>query len=97
MGRLHRWTRRLLAGRGGDTGALSLAHVGLTYGAAVALYGLGGWWLDGKLGTLPLFTLLGVGIGAVGGFLWVYRQVIQEQTRSRAGEAAGREGKSKLP
>jgi len=97
MGRLHRWTRRLLAGRRGDAGALSLVHVGLTYGAAVALYGLGGWWLDGKLGTLPLFTLLGVGIGAVGGFLWVYRQVIQDQARSREGAAAGREGRSKLP
>jgi F0F1-type ATP synthase assembly protein I len=97
MGRLHRWARRLVTGRGQDLDAFSLAHVGLTYGAAVALYGLGGWWLDGKLGTMPWFTLLGVILGAVGGFLWVYREVTRAKPPSRAGKTAGRERESKPP
>jgi F0F1-type ATP synthase assembly protein I len=97
MGRLHRWARRLVTGRGQDASSFSLAHVGLTYGAAVALYALGGWWLDGKLGTLPWFTLLGVALGAVGGFLWVYREVTRAETKARASKAAGRERESKLP
>ena len=68
-----------------------------TYGAAVVLYGLGGWWLDGKLGTSPLFLLIGVGLGAVGGFIWVYREVLRAEARSRAkkaAEAGEREGES---
>jgi F0F1-type ATP synthase assembly protein I len=69
----------------------------LTYGAAVVLYALGGWWLDGKLGTSPLFLLIGVGLGAVGGFLWVYREVLRAEAQSRekkAAEAGEREGES---
>jgi len=98
VSRLNRWARRLLTARGRDSDSFSLAHVGLTYSASVVLYGLGGWWLDGKLGTQPWFTLVGVGVGAVGGFLWVYREVIRAESRSRAkqaAEAAGSEGESK--
>ncbi len=97
MGRLHRWARRLVTGRGQDASSFSLAHVGLTYGAAVALYALGGWWLDRRLGTLPWFTLLGVILGAGGGFLWVYREVARAETQSRADKTARRERESKPP
>ena len=81
-----RWAervRRVVRGRAREAKSISLAHLGLTYGAAVVLYCLGGWWLDKKLGTLPLFTLLGVALGAVGGFIWVYREVIRAEQRSR--------------
>ena len=30
---------------------------------APVLTTLGGWWADGRLGTSPLFTLLGLGLG----------------------------------
>lgn len=82
-GRLSRWARRLSSARRQDTSALSYAHVGLTYAGAVALYGLGGLWLDKKMGTEPLFTLLGVALGAVGGFLWVYREVTRAESQAK--------------
>jgi hypothetical protein len=75
--------RRLVGGRTREASSLSLVHLGLTYAGSVALYGLGGWWLDKKLGTLPAFTLVGVALGAVGGFIWIYREVIRAETLSR--------------
>ena len=73
------WTRR----RGAESRSVSLAHLGMTYAAAVALYGLGGYWLDMKLGSLPAFTLVGVALGAVGGFIWIYREVLRAEERER--------------
>ncbi|MBI2846990.1 MAG: AtpZ/AtpI family protein [Chloroflexi bacterium] len=57
-----------------DRWAASLRLVGLGwYVAACIILGLlGGIWLDGKVHTEPLFTLLGLGIGiitAIGGML----------------------------
>ncbi|MEE8409879.1 MAG: AtpZ/AtpI family protein [Myxococcota bacterium] len=41
--------------------------IGIEMSAAVAMGTLGGWWLDGKLGTRPYLFWFGlvVGIGAV--------------------------------
>lgn len=86
MGQGERWSsraRRWVRGRAGEASSVSLMHLGLTYAASVALYGLGGWWLDGRLGTLPLFTLLGVLLGASAGFLWIYREVQRAEARER--------------
>ena len=73
----------MIARRTREANSLSLIHLGTTYAAAVILYALGGLWLDRKLGTLPAFTLLGVALGALGGFLWIYREVIRAETMSR--------------
>lgn len=40
---------------------------------------VGGRWADGKLGTSPLFLLLGLFIGMTAGFLTVYRAVFPPQ------------------
>lgn len=40
---------------------------GLTFAASVALFTVGGRWLDGQLGTEPLCILVGVMLGLVGG------------------------------
>lgn len=47
-----------------------------TMAAAVGLCGLGGWWLDGKLGTDPWLTVLGVFIGIATGLkvMWDFIQ-----------------------
>jgi F0F1-type ATP synthase assembly protein I len=86
MGQGERWSnraRRWVRGRTREASTASLMHLGLTYAASVALYGLGGWWLDGRLGTLPLFTLLGVLLGAFAGFLWIYREVQRAENQER--------------
>jgi hypothetical protein len=48
---------------------------GLTFAATVALFALGGLWLDGKLATSPLFVLLGIALGLVGGTIHLLRVV----------------------
>jgi F0F1-type ATP synthase assembly protein I len=48
---------------------------GLTFAASVALFTLGGHWLDGRLSTTPLFLIVGLVIGAVGGFIHLVEAV----------------------
>jgi len=59
-----------------------LAGLGLTMGAAIALFALGGNWLDGRLGTRPLFVLLGVALGFTGGFLSMYTRLTARNRES---------------
>ncbi|MBC8367126.1 AtpZ/AtpI family protein [bacterium] len=79
LGKLRVWVRK----RSRESASASLAHLGLTYALAVVVYGLGGWWLDKRLETMPWFTLLGVALGAVGGFIWVYREVMRDSKASQ--------------
>ncbi len=50
------------------------------YGLAWALSTLGflfgGWWLDGKTGTAPLFMILGAFVGGGAGFYSLYRHIV---------------------
>jgi ATP synthase protein I len=51
---------------------------GLTWALSTLLFLLGGWWIDGKTGTMPLFMILGAFIGAGAGFYSLYRHVVVE-------------------
>ena len=72
------------AGRGRGSGGKrpaaanhsELAGLGLTLGLATALFALGGNWLDGRLGTAPLFVLLGTFVGFGGGFWSMYSRLV---------------------
>lgn len=79
LGKMRNWVRK----RSRESASASLAHLGLTYALAVVVYGLGGWWLDKRLETMPWFTLLGVALGAIGGFIWVYREVMRDNNASQ--------------
>ena len=59
--------------RGSDLGRY--AGLGLQFTATVGLLALAGYWLDGKLGTLPLFLLAGVLLGFLGAMFSIIRQV----------------------
>jgi hypothetical protein len=52
-----------------------LGH-GLTWALSTALFLFLGWKLDGWLGTLPLFTILGAFVGAGAGFYSLYRHLV---------------------
>ncbi len=54
--------------RAPDYGTHALAAA-MTFALAVALFAYGGSWLDDKLGTSPLFLVVGCLLGAAGGML----------------------------
>jgi len=54
-------------------------NLGFQLAVAVGLGIVVGYWLDKKLGTVPLFLLLGLSVGAVAGFLNIYRIVYPPQ------------------
>jgi hypothetical protein len=85
-----RFDRRLEGGRspgpgGGspDSSPASLAGVGFQFVGSILLFlFIGkfiGKWLDSKLGTDPWLLILGVFIGAAGGFYSMYRKVVAAQ------------------
>lgn len=55
--------------------AARFAGLGLTWTLSVLLFLGAGWWLDGRVGTTPLFTILGSFVGAGGGFYYMYLEV----------------------
>jgi positive regulator of sigma E activity len=55
-----------------------LGH-GLTWALSTALFLLLGWLVDGWLGTLPLFTILGAFVGAGAGFYSLYHHLVVRQ------------------
>ena len=58
--------------------ATLLQLVGIGWYVGLSLVGgvLGGLWLDRKVGTVPLFTLLGLLLGIVLAFYGMYRMVV---------------------
>ena len=52
-----------------------LATVGITLVVATAGATIGGYYLDRWLGTLPVFTLIGLGVGVAVGFREFFRMV----------------------
>jgi ATP synthase protein I len=49
---------------------------GLQFAGAIILFLFLGRWLDGRLGTEPWLLLIGVMVGAVAGFVSLYRQLV---------------------
>lgn len=56
---------------------------GLTLALSTLLFLLGGWWLDGKVGTTPLFMILGAFVGASAGFYSLYYHIVVEPRRRK--------------
>ena len=53
----------------------ALVSVGITFALTLAGFALGGFWLDSRLKTMPLFTLVGMVAGtALGGF-WLWQRI----------------------
>jgi F0F1-type ATP synthase assembly protein I len=54
---------------------------GIQFGLSIVLFTLGGVWLDSKFATSPWLTLLGVLVGAVGGFMALYTRIAADVKR----------------
>ncbi|GEM_PF-2916129 len=69
---------------------------GLTLALATGLFLAAGWWIDGRLGTAPLFTIAGAMLGAGAGFYSMIqhlvlfpRQAEEARKEKRPEESAG--------
>lgn len=76
-----------------DSSAGLYVSAALEFGIAIVVFALLGHWLDRRLGTQWL-TILGVFVGAGGGFYALYRNVTAAQRRDDAARAARRTGSS---
>ena len=57
---------------------------------------LGGWWLDEKVGTSPLFLILGIFLGSGAGFYNLYKTLVDgEEKRKKERGGTNRERKKK--
>ena len=66
---------------------MAFASLGLELVVTVVLLTYGGYWLDDRLGTLPVFVLIGVFLGMAVGFYNVFRRVLPKK------EPGGHDGK----
>jgi len=71
-------------GHGGSIrGAGQYAGLGLQFAVAILVCLYLGDWLDGRLGTGPLFLVLGVFVGAGAAFYSIYKKVMGD-TRDKS-------------
>jgi ATP synthase protein I len=66
------------------------AGLGFQLVASIFLFLYGGQWVDRRLGTDPIFLLLGVFIGAAAAIYSMYRSLMAEQRREAAQDAEKR-------
>jgi ATP synthase protein I len=66
------------------------AGVGLQFIIAIVLFLYLGKWVDSRLGTGPVFLIVGVFLGAGGGFYSLYRKISAAQKADDARRAAKR-------
>lgn len=60
--------------------------LGLQFAISILLCLFIGWWVDGKLGTTPLFLLIGTFFGAGAGLYSLYKGLISEQQKEQKGK-----------
>jgi len=65
----------------GGLSAADFAGVGLQFAAAIVVFLFAGQWVDDKLGTNGLFTIVGVFIGGGAAFYNMYRKITAAQRR----------------
>ena len=56
--------------------------MGLQFALSILLFLFAGQWIDGKLGTAPLFLIVFVFAGAGASFYSIYRKLMVQQRRA---------------
>jgi ATP synthase protein I len=72
------------AASSGATAVGKYAGIGLQFAASIVLFLYAGSWLDGRLGTEPLFVIVGVFLGATAGFFSIYKRLMSDLKRDEA-------------
>ena len=62
----------------GVSGA-DFAGLGIQFAAAIVIFVFAGQWLDNRFNGKGLFTIVGVFVGAAGGFYHMYRRIAAAQ------------------
>jgi len=76
-------------------GAGAYAGFGLQFVVALLLFLYLGQWVDRRLGTSPVFLVIGIFVGAGGSFYAMYRKLIAAQAREdEAKRAANQSGQA---
>ena len=65
----------------GGLSGTNFAGVGLQFAATIVIFLFAGQWVDDKLGTSGLFTIVGVFIGGGAAFYLLYRKITAAQRR----------------
>lgn len=66
------------------------AGIGLQFAFAIILFLYVGQWIDNRVGTNGLFTIVGVFVGAGGAFYSIYRKVSAAQKQDDETRRLGR-------
>ncbi|MGH7719322.1 MAG: AtpZ/AtpI family protein [Gemmatimonadaceae bacterium] len=66
---------------GGAVSGAAFASFGLQFAISLVVFLFLGQWLDRRLGTSPLFILLGVFVGGGATFYGIYRKLMAAQRR----------------
>ena len=78
--------------RPGELNPSNFAGAGLQFAVSIVAFLLLGQWADRKLGTSPVFLLLGVFIGGAGAFYSMYRKITAAQRADDERRRREREG-----
>ena len=57
--------------------------MGLTFALTVLVFGAGGWWIDSKLSTTPIFLILFVLAGFAGGLISMVKRLPPARKRDQ--------------
>lgn len=82
------------AGPGGkrhEPGAGAYAGFGMQFVVSLLLFLYIGQWVDRRLGTSPVFLLIGIFVGAGGSFYAMYRKLMAAQAREEEAQRAAKE------
>lgn len=65
--------------RGSAPSASEFAGIGLQFAVSIVLFVFAGQWLDRRLGSGPVFLIVGAFVGAGGAFYSMYRKLMASQ------------------
>ena len=74
----------------GESSGADFAGLGIQFAGAIILFLFVGQWVDKKLGTDGLFTIIGVFVGGGGAFYNMYRKITAAQRRDDEERSANR-------